>query len=68
MAQQAVSFVIHVLLTDQHFRDQFAESPMEVLVDLHLSAHIERDEMQALVLAGPAICRPAGDLTHIRIH
>ena len=33
MAQQAVSIVIHALLTDQHLRDRFAESPMEVLVD-----------------------------------
>ena len=70
MAQEAVSFVIHVLLTDQHIRDRFAVSPMEVLVDLHLSADIEltRDEMEALVLAGSAIWRQAGSLTHFRIH
>ena len=70
MAQQAVSFVIHVLLTDRHLRDRFAVSPMEVLVDLHLSADIEltRDEIEALVLAGPALWRPTGNLTHIRIH
>ena len=70
MAPQAVSFVIHVLLTDQHLRDRFTESPMEVLVDLHLSADIEltRDEIEALVLTGPAIWRPSGGLTHIRIH
>jgi hypothetical protein len=69
MAQQAVSFVIHVLLTDRHLRDRFAVSPMEVLMDLHLSADIEltRDEIQALVLAGPAIWRPTGSLAH-RVH
>ena len=39
-------------------------------MDLHLSADIEltRDEIEALVLAGPAIWRPAGGVTHIRIH
>ena len=70
MALQAVSSVIHVLLTDQHLRDRFAVSPMEVLVDLHLSADIEltRDEMDALIRAGRAIWRPTGGLTHIRIH
>ena len=70
MAQQAVSFVIHVLLTDQHLWDRFAVSPMEVLVDLHLSADIEltRDEIEALVLAGPAIWCSTGRLAPIRIH
>jgi hypothetical protein len=70
MGQQAVSFVINVILTDRHLRDRFAVSPMEVLVDLHLAADIEltRDEIEALVLAGPAIWRQTGNLTHIRIH
>lgn len=70
MGQQAVSFVIHMLSTDRHLRDRFAVSPMEVLVDLHLSSDIEltRNEIEALVLAGPAIWRPTGGFTHIQIH
>jgi hypothetical protein len=70
MSQQAVSFVIHVLVTDQHFRDRFAVSPMEVLVDLHLSADIEltRDEIEALVRASPDIWGSTACFTHIRIH
>ena len=31
MVLQAVSFVIHVLLTDQHLQNRFAVSPMELL-------------------------------------
>lgn len=70
MSQQAVSFVIHALLADRDLRDRFAMSPMEVLVDLHLSADIELtvDEVEALVQASPDAWRPIGGLTRARIH
>ena len=70
MSQQAVNFVIHALLADRDLRDRFAMSPMEVLVDLHLSADIELtvDEVEALVQASPDVWRPIGGLTRARIH
>jgi hypothetical protein len=70
MSRQAVSLVIHSLLTDQEFRDRFAMCPMEVLVDLHLSADIELtlDEAEALVRASPELCRSTGALIHAQVH
>ena len=70
MSQQAVSFVIHTLLTDQEFQSRFALSPMEVLADLHLSADIELtlDEVQALVRASPDVWRSTAGLAHAQIH
>ncbi len=70
MSQHSVSFVIHALLTDQNLRDQFAMSPMDVLVDLHLSADIELtlDEVAALVRASRDVWRQTGWLTHARVH
>ena len=70
MSQQAVSFVIHALLTDQDFQARFATSPMEVLVDLHLCADIELTlaEVEALVRVSPDVWRPMGGLTRARIH
>jgi hypothetical protein len=70
MSHQAVSFVIHALLTDQNLRDRFAMSPMEVLVHLQLSADIELtlDEAEALVRASREVWRSTGRLTHAQIH
>lgn len=70
MSQQALSFVIHALLTDQDLRARFAMSPLEVLVDLHLVADIELTptEVEALVGAGPEAWRSTGGLTRARIH
>ena len=70
MSQQAVSFVIHTLLTDQDLRNRFALSPIEVLVDLHLSADIELtlEEVEALARASPDVWRSTAGLTHARIH
>jgi hypothetical protein len=70
MSQQAVSFVIHTLLTDQDFWNRFALSPMEVLVALLLSADIEltQDEVEALVRASPDVWRSIAGLTHAQIH
>jgi hypothetical protein len=70
MSQQAVSFVIHTLLTDQDFWTRFALSPMEVLVDLLLSADIDLtlDEVQALVRASPDVWRSTASLSHAQIH
>ena len=70
MSQHSVSFIIHALLTDQTLRDQFAMSPMDVLVDLHLSADIELtlDEVEALVGASRDVWCPTGQLTHARVH
>jgi hypothetical protein len=70
MSQQAVSFVIHTLLTDQDLRNRFALSPMEVLVDLHLSGDIELtlDEVEALVRVSPDVWRSIAGLTHAQIH
>ena len=70
MSQQAVTFVIHTLLTNQDLRDRFAMSPMEVLVDLHLLAGIELtlDEVEALVRANPDVWRQTARLTHVRVH
>jgi len=70
MSQQAVSFVINTLLTNPDLRDQFAMSPLEVLVDLHLSADIELtlDEVEALVLASPDLWRSTAGLKHVQIH
>jgi hypothetical protein len=70
MPQDAVSFVIHALLTDQNLRDRFAMSPMEVLVDLHLSADIELtlDELEALVRASRDVWCPTRRLAHGQVH
>ena len=70
MSQHSVSFVIHALLTDENLRDRFATSPMEVLVDLHLSTDIELtlDEVEALVRASRDVWRATGRLTHARVH
>ena len=70
MSQQAVSLVIHALLTDRNFRDRFAMSPMEALVDLHLSTDLEftLDEVEALARARPDDWRPSGGFTHAGIH
>jgi hypothetical protein len=70
MSQQAVSFVIHTLLTNQEFRSRFVLSPMDVLVDLHLSADIELtlDEVEALVRASPDVWRSTASLSHAQIH
>jgi hypothetical protein len=57
MSKQAVSLVIHALLTNDDFRARFAVAPMEVLVDLHLSTGIELtlNEVEALVRASPDV-------------
>ena len=70
MSQHSVSFIIHALLTDQSLRDRFAMSPMDVFVDLQLSADIELtlDEVEALVRACRDVWRPTGRLTHARVH
>ena len=70
MSPHSVSFIIHALLTDQTLRDRFAMSPMDVLVDLHLSADIELtlDEVEALIRASRDVWRPPGRLTHARVH
>jgi hypothetical protein len=70
MSQHSVSYIIHALLTDQNLRDRFAMSPIDVLVDLHLSANIELtlDEVEALVRASRDVWRPTGRLTHARVH
>jgi hypothetical protein len=70
MSQHSVRFVIHALLTDQHLRDRFATSPLDLLVDLHLLADIELtlDEVEALVGASPDVWRPTGRLTHAHVH
>jgi hypothetical protein len=70
MSHQAVSFVIHTLLTNQDLRDRFAMSPLDVLVDLHLSTDIELtlDEVEALVVSSPDLGRPTAGLQHVRIH
>ena len=70
MSQNAVILVIHALLVNQNLRDRFAISPIEVLVDLHLSTDIDLtlDEVAALVQAGPDVWRSTGGLVHARIH
>jgi hypothetical protein len=70
MSQHSVSFVIHALLTDQNLRDRFAMSPIDVLVDLHLSADIELtlDEVEALVRASRDVWRPTGRLPQAQVH
>ena len=70
MSQHSVSFVIHALLTDQDLRERFAMSPMDVLVDLHLTADIELTlhEVEALVRASRDVWGPAGRLTHAQVH
>jgi hypothetical protein len=70
MSQRAVSFIIHTLLTDQGLRDRFARSPLEVVVDLHLSADIELtlDEVEALARTSPDVWGSNGTVTDARIH
>ena len=70
MSQHSVSLVIHALLTDQNLRDRFAMSPLDVLVDLHLSADIglTPDEVDALVRASRDVWRATGRLTHAQVH
>lgn len=70
MSQQAVNTVVDALLTNQHLRDRFARSPIEVLVDLHLWSGIEltTDEVEALLLANPDVWRSNEDGIPGRIH
>jgi hypothetical protein len=70
MSQQAVSFVIHALLTDQDLRARFAMSPMEVIVDFHLRAGIELTltEVEALVRTSPDVWRSTGGPARPPIH
>ena len=70
MSQDAISLVIYALLVNQNLRDRFARSPMEMLVDLHLSTEIvlTLDEVEALAQASPHVWRSTGGLIHARIH
>ena len=70
MSQHSLNLVIHALLADQNLRDRFATSPMDVLVDLHLSTDIELtlDEVEALVRASRDVWHPTGRLTHGQVH
>ena len=70
MSKRGVSDVIHTLLTDQSLRDRFAESPIDVLVDLHFSADIELTlaEVEALVRARPDVWRSPSGPSHETIH
>jgi hypothetical protein len=70
MSRQAVSFVIHALLTDQNLRDRFALSPIDVLVHLLFSADINLTlgEAEALVRSGREVWRSTGRLTPAQIH
>ncbi len=70
MSQQAVNSVVHALVTDEHLRDRFARSPMEVLVDLQLWSNLELtiDEVEALVLADPDVWRSNEGGSPGRIH
>lgn len=70
MSKRGVSVVIQALLTDQNLRDRFAESPIEVLVDLHFSAGIELTpaEVEALARTSPDLWRSTAGPSHNRIH
>lgn len=70
MSKRGVSVVIHTLLTDQNLRDRFAESPMDVLADLHFSVGIELTlaEVEALARTSPDVWRSTADPSHDTIH
>ena len=70
MSQRGVSVVIHTLLTDQNLRDRFAESPMDVLADLHFSVGIELTlaEVEALARTSPDLWRSIAGQAHDTIH
>jgi hypothetical protein len=70
MSKRGVSIVIHTLLIDQSLRDRFAESPMDVLADLHFSAGIELTlgEVEVLARTSPDVWRSAAGSSHDRIH
>jgi hypothetical protein len=70
MSKRGVSVVIDTLLTDQNLRDRFAESPMDVLADLHFSAGIELTlaEVEALARAGPDVWRSTAGPSHDILH
>ena len=70
MSKRGVSVVIHTLLTDQDLRARFAESPMDVLADLHFSAGIELTlaEVEALARTSPDVWRSTAGSSHDRIH
>ena len=70
MSKRGVSVVIHTLLTDQNLRDRFAESPMDVLVDLHFATGIKLTlaEVEALARTRPDVWRSTAGSSHDRIH
>ncbi len=70
MSKRGVSVVIHTLLTDQNLRDRFAESPMDVLADLHFSAGIELTlaEVEALARTSPDVWSSTAGQSHDTIH
>ena len=70
MSKRGVSVVIHTLLTDQNLRDRFAESPMDVLADLHFTVGIELTlaEVEALARTRPDVWRSTASSSHDRIH
>ena len=70
MSKRGVSVVIHTLLTDQDLRDRFAESPMDVLADLHFSVGIELTlaEVEALARTSADVWRSTVGQSHDTIH
>jgi hypothetical protein len=70
MSKRGVSVVIHTLLTDQDLRDRFAESPMDVLADLHFAVGIELTlaEVEALARTGAAVWRSTAGPSHDILH
>jgi hypothetical protein len=70
MSKRGVSVVIHTLLTDQNLRDRFAESPMDVLADLHFSVGIELTlaEVEVLARTSPDVWRSTVGSSHHTIH
>ena len=70
MSKRGVSVVIHTLLTDQNLRDRFAESPMDVLADLHFTVGIELTlaEVEALARTSPDVWQSTASSSHDRIH
>jgi hypothetical protein len=70
MSKRGVSVVIHTLLTDQNLRDRFAESPMDVLADLHFSVGIELTvaEVEALARTSLDVWRSTAGPSRDTIH
>ena len=70
MSKRGVSVVIHTLLTDQNLRDRFAESPMDVLADLHFTAGIDLTlaEVEMLAQTRADVWRSTAGWSHDRIH